>query len=271
MKTIVFDSAKCIFCHNCQLACKDEHVGNDWSPIAKAQSEGQFWIRVEELERGEIPRVRRDCTVIMCQHCENPVCAQAVPGAVYKREDGLIIVDPEKAAGHPEIVDACPYGVIYWNEELEVAQKCTGCAHLLDGGRTEPRCVHACPAGALRYVGDEELAELGGLAEQYKPEFGTKPRMAYLNLPKPYVSGEVYSPSEDACLENVRLNLVNMVTGEAKAARTNNYGEFKIEGLASGRYALALELDGYYAKTISNLELDSYIDLGEVKLMKKAW
>ena len=47
---------------------------------------------------------------------------------------------------------ACDYiaasyedGAIQWNEELKVAQKCTMCAHLLDDGWTEPRCVQACP------------------------------------------------------------------------------------------------------------------------------
>ena len=56
MKTLMFDVDKCIGCRNCQLSCKDEHVGNDWLPIAKAQSEGQFWLRVEEQNAGQAPR-----------------------------------------------------------------------------------------------------------------------------------------------------------------------------------------------------------------------
>ena len=32
MKTFVFDAARCNGCFNCQIACKDEHCGNDWMP-----------------------------------------------------------------------------------------------------------------------------------------------------------------------------------------------------------------------------------------------
>ena len=45
-KVFVIDIARCNGCHNCQIVCKDEHVGNDWTPIAKPQPEiGQFWLR----------------------------------------------------------------------------------------------------------------------------------------------------------------------------------------------------------------------------------
>ncbi len=27
----VIDAAKCSGCYNCQIACKDEHVGHDWT------------------------------------------------------------------------------------------------------------------------------------------------------------------------------------------------------------------------------------------------
>lgn len=37
MKAILVDISKCNGCFNCQIACKDEHVDNDWSPYAKPQ------------------------------------------------------------------------------------------------------------------------------------------------------------------------------------------------------------------------------------------
>lgn len=56
MKSIVVDLNRCNGCHNCQIACKDEHCGNDWSPIAAAQPmTGQFWCRVNQRERGRVP------------------------------------------------------------------------------------------------------------------------------------------------------------------------------------------------------------------------
>ena len=56
-KVFCIDVAKCNGCYNCQLACKDEHVGNDWTPYAKPQPEiGQFWCKVQENVGGTIPR-----------------------------------------------------------------------------------------------------------------------------------------------------------------------------------------------------------------------
>ena len=81
-----------------------------------------------------------------CQHCEDAACIKAAKnGAVYRRDDGIVIIDSEKAKGQKDLVDSCPYGSIYWNDELATAQKCTMCAHLLDDG-WKPRPVASRPA-----------------------------------------------------------------------------------------------------------------------------
>ena len=50
MKTILFDASLCNGCYGCQMACKDEHCGNDWSPIAAEQPlTGQFWYLIAIL------------------------------------------------------------------------------------------------------------------------------------------------------------------------------------------------------------------------------
>lgn len=123
-KVFVFDVAKCNGCRNCQIACKDEHVDNDWSPIARPQPDtGHFWCRIEERVRGQVPKVRVSYVMHRCQHCADAPCMAAAPEAVYRREDGLVIVDPEKAAGRRDLVEACPYGAIFWNGELGIPQK----------------------------------------------------------------------------------------------------------------------------------------------------
>lgn len=59
MKVLVIDITKCNGCHNCQIACKDEHVSNDWTPYAKPQPLiGQFWTKVIDVERGTVPKVK---------------------------------------------------------------------------------------------------------------------------------------------------------------------------------------------------------------------
>ena len=101
-KVFVIDVAKCNGCYNCQIACKDEHVGNDWTPIAKPQPEtGQFWLKLTERVRGTVPKVKMPYRPHLCMHCDDAPCmaACAVPGAIYKRDDGLVIIDPEKCTG----------------------------------------------------------------------------------------------------------------------------------------------------------------------------
>ena len=60
MKAFVIDVSRCNGCFGCQFVCKDEHVGNDWAPIAKPQPDtGQFWMRLDEHICGTVPKVRR--------------------------------------------------------------------------------------------------------------------------------------------------------------------------------------------------------------------
>ena len=83
-KVFVIDVAKCNGCYNCQVACKDEHAGNEWMPYAKAQPDiGQFWMKVDQKTCGTIPKVRVNYTPQLCNHCKNASCiAAAKDGAV---------------------------------------------------------------------------------------------------------------------------------------------------------------------------------------------
>ncbi len=154
-KAFVFDAAVCNGCYNCQIACKDEHCGNDWTPYAKSQPEtGQFWLKLLENVKGTVPKVKVSYRVQLCMHCDNAACIIACPveDCIYRRDDGLVIINPDKCTGCKKCIDSCPYNAIYFNPDLNIAQKCTGCAHLLDRGWKEPRCVDACPTLALKMV-----------------------------------------------------------------------------------------------------------------------
>ena len=67
------------------------------------------------------------------------------PDKVYKRPDGIVIIDPAKAKGAKEILDSCPYNAIFWNEETGAAPE----VHLvrpparpgLEGARGASRCA----------------------------------------------------------------------------------------------------------------------------------
>ncbi len=169
-KVMVIDITKCNGCHNCQIACKDEHCGNDWSPIAKPQPlTGQFWHKVNDRVRGQVPKVKVAYEHTICQHCDDAPCIASCPeGAIYKRPDGAVIIDPQVCKGNHNCVESCPYvGVVYFNEDLKIAQKCTFCAHLLDKGWNKTRCSEVCPTGAIAFGEEEELADL--IAESRTP------------------------------------------------------------------------------------------------------
>lgn len=243
MKAFVIDIEKCTGCHSCQVGCKDEHCGNDWSPYAKSQPEtGQFWIKVDQYERGTKPHVKVTYFPMICQHCDDAPCIKAAPDAVYKREDGMVVIDPEKARGNDKIVRSCPYGVIYWNEKELLAQKCTGCAHLIDRGWpiSVPRCFDNCQVGAIEF-GEEAELDLTG-TEILHPEYGTKPRVYYRGLPKKFVAGTVYDPVEKEVVVGAKVTL----NGEAGAfsATTDHFGDFWLRGLPEADFKLTIESGG---------------------------
>ena len=137
---MVIDITRCNGCYNCFIACRDEYWGNDYPPYSLAQPvTGHFWMRLMERERGKYPKVKVAYVPITCMHCEDAPCVKASPnGAVYRRQDGIVLIDPQKAKGQKNLVSSCPYRVIYWNEDKEIPQKCTLCAHLMDAGWKEP-------------------------------------------------------------------------------------------------------------------------------------
>jgi Fe-S-cluster-containing dehydrogenase component len=77
-KVFVFDTARCNGCYCCQIACKDEHCGNDWTPYAKAQPDtGQFWLQLHEYVRGTVPKVKMHYMPTLCNHCDMAGCMAA--------------------------------------------------------------------------------------------------------------------------------------------------------------------------------------------------
>lgn len=271
--TMVIDVSKCIACYNCFIACKDEFWDNDYLPYSVGiEKHGQDFIKFIKKEGGKYPFIKVAYMPISCMHCNDAPCIKvAKNNAVYKRDDGIVIIDPEKAKGQRQIVDACPYNVITWNEKKQLPQKCTFCVHRLVKGQL-PKCVEVCPSGA-RIFGDlddpnSEVSKLvrSGIAEVYRQEFNTKPNVYYVNLhliTKYFIAGSVVFRDTDECAENVNVVLVDEETGESKNVKTDFFGTFVFEGLERDhKYSIKLEYPGYKEKKITLLlEKDTYLGL----------
>ncbi len=276
-KGILIDVNRCTGCYNCFLSCRDEHYGNDYLPLSAAQPlNGQFWIRIKEIERGKYPRPKLSYIPVPCMHCKNAPCiTAATDNAVYRREDGVVVIDPEKIRGQKDVVNACPYRVIYWNEEKQIAQKCTMCAHRLDEGEKEPRCVESCPSGAM-YFGDldDEKSKIALRAKKLNagalhPEFGIDTSVLYAGIPKKFVTGEVVlAGNEGECAPGVKLILEG--NGEKREETSDDYGDFEFDGLEKGiSYTLTVQKEGYRSYT-TEVFTRTDVDLGEIVISKEA-
>jgi Fe-S-cluster-containing dehydrogenase component len=271
---LIIDVARCHDCNDCFLADKDEFVDNEFPPTAAAQPwHGHRWMSIKRKERGQYPIVQTAYLPMPCMHCAEAPCLTA-DGAVYRRQDGLVIIDPVKAKGRREIVTSCPYNAIYWNEEKQLAQKCTGCAHLLDGGWTETRCSQVCPTDAVKLVMEEDVEMEQRVAaeglERYRDSLGTKPRVYYKNLyrwTRAFVSASVVFADTDECAEGATMT-VESAGQSIGTAVSDNFGEVLVDRLEPGKeYAVRIEAAGYTA-TVMTAKLDASLNLGTVMLEK---
>ena len=273
---LIIDVANCHDCNNCFLACKDEFYENDFPPYSVAQPRhGHRWMNIMRKERGEYPVVDVAYLPIPCMHCDDAPCVkQSKDGAVYKRKDGIVLIDPKKAKGQKDIMDTCPYGAIWWNDATALPQKCTFCVHLLEEGWKEPRCVQACPTEALQVVHaeDSEMQKIkrSEKLEVYQSQYKTKPRVYYKNLyryTRCFIAGTVALRDTDECAEGAKVALNKGSKKAIETAVTNNYGDFKVDNLEekSGRHTLEIDYPGYKKKTVK-IDLKTSINIGTIYL-----
>lgn len=273
---LIIDVARCENCNNCVLATKDEHCDNTFPGYGLPQPRhGHHWIRIERRVRGEAPMVDAAYLVTTCNHCDNAPCVGAGKGAVRKRDDGIVLIDPDKAIGRKDLLKSCPYGAIWWNEEHAVPQKWSFDAHLLDAGWKEPRCTQACPTGAMRVmkVTDAEMAELASRErlEVLRPELGTKPRVYYRNLHRfngCFIGGTVEAQigGRREWLQGARA----VLSRDGKwldEIVTDAFGDFKFDALeASGHgYRVYVSHPDYGSATL-DVRLQQSVYLGPIRL-----
>jgi len=172
----VIDQRKCIGCHACTVACKEENQ----VPLGVNRT----WVKY--IEKGVFPDTRRYFTVMRCNHCDNAPCVTICPTvALYRRPDGIVDFDGARCIGCKSCMQACPYDALYIDPETNTAAKCHYCAHRVESG-LEPACVVVCPVQAI-VPGDLDdpgstIARLVASQQTQvrKPEQGTRPKLFYL-------------------------------------------------------------------------------------------
>jgi Fe-S-cluster-containing dehydrogenase component/formate-dependent nitrite reductase membrane component NrfD len=174
----VIDQNRCIGCHACTVACKEEHQ----VPL------GVFRTWVKYVEKGEYPYTSRHFGVMRCNHCDAAPCVTICPtNALYRRSDGIIDFDNQRCIGCKSCMQACPYDALYIDPNNNTAAKCNFCAHRVEAN-LEPACVIVCPTQAILAgdLDDPSSNVSRAVATQKvsvrKPEKATEPKLYYVGI-----------------------------------------------------------------------------------------
>lgn len=131
---------RCTGCSICQLACSMHHLGG-YNPH-------RALLKIKHVRENlyHFPTV--------CNQCENAYCANVCTVGAIRRDSqtGAMVVDQKTCVGCNLCHRYCPIGVVGMDPELRKSIKCDLCE-----GR--PRCVAACPTGALELACREEVTD----------------------------------------------------------------------------------------------------------------
>jgi Fe-S-cluster-containing dehydrogenase component len=229
---MLLDLNKCLGCHTCTMACKTSWTDGPgqadmyWNSVntkpfgayprpdehAPDGLDYENPNMYQDVPKGIYPDLWQFYMPRPCNHCARPACLPACPTqAIYKNEDGIVLIDQDVCQGYRNCIKACPYDKIYFNSVTKKSQKCVLCFPLIEKGQ-EPQCVKSC-VGKIRVFGDlmdpnstisrlirdpslgakayepekhfKAVTRYMTVAErrQYRPDFGPIPSLWYV-LPK---------------------------------------------------------------------------------------
>jgi anaerobic dimethyl sulfoxide reductase subunit B (iron-sulfur subunit) len=185
------NSDACSGCKTCQVACKDRNdlpAGLHWRRVYEVTAGG--WQKKDGVWLSTVAAYNLS---VSCHHCWDPACVPACSTeAIWKREDGLVLIDESRCTKCYKCGPACPYDAMCYVSGSFVS-KCNFCPDELAAGRP-PACVAACPNRALDF----------GDLEDLKRKYGTVSRV--FPLPDPSTPGPalVIRPHRHAALVEAR-------------------------------------------------------------------
>ena len=181
----LIDQNRCIGCHACTVACKEEHN--------IALGVNRTWVKY--IEKGNYPDTRRHFAVLRCNHCDDAPCIEICPTiSLFRRPDGIVDFDNERCIGCKSCMQACPYDALYIDPDRNTAAKCNFDASRVDMGY-KPACEVVCPTQAILSgdLDDPSSTISKRIAMEKvsarKVEKGTKPKLFYTG-----VDGDLLNP-----------------------------------------------------------------------------
>ena len=156
-KVIYLDAEKCIGCGNCYVVCET----NEQIDSGSSYGVGSSLKNVLKVINGKINTDKQ------CEHCTDAPCIEKCPKKLLVIKNNIVSfkIDETKdlepqlneiymkcnECDKKDCIEACKFGSIVLveavinNEKMSYPVKCSQC----DGF---PKCVEACPTGALTYV-----------------------------------------------------------------------------------------------------------------------
>lgn len=221
------DLSVCAGCESCTVACQNK---NGLAPELA-------YTKVHRYESGTFPDLKSTYVINQCLHCDNPPCAEVCPtGATHKTAEGPVVVNYDQCIGCKYCMVACPYDARVFDEERNVARKCTECADRLAAGR-KPACVETCLTGA-RVIGDlddpksaiHEVIKRPGTVQMAGTGF-------YFRLPAGIATAALPAASGAGVVfawQSVLQPLGQLMMGGAAAALLASAGAFAVKSVRGG-------------------------------------
>lgn len=157
---ILADPSRCVGCQRCELACTEFNDGLAQPSLARIKIERSMDYGPGGPGAGPVAGgLWGDGLVVqgVCRQCPHPVpCEIACPHDAIRDDPrtGARVVVAQACVGCRLCQRACPWDMIVFDEQSQKASKCFLC-------HGQPKCVEACPAGALRYVPWRDLTREG--------------------------------------------------------------------------------------------------------------
>jgi len=169
----LIDTTSCIGCKACEAACQE---WNDQGlKVGVARSDDGTYQTLPDLRHDfwnvikfkEVAREDGSFTWLMskyqCMHCVDAGCLEAcpAPGAIFRRENGIVDFDHDKCIGCGYCITGCPFDVPKLSPVTQKVYKCTLCSDRTSVG-LEPACIKACPTNCLTFGSRDDLVRLAG-------------------------------------------------------------------------------------------------------------